>query len=84
MFEYYIIIIFLNRRATLTIHAIVMARNNSATKLVKKFAVPPGSVTKKAVLCERGLQQNLNSISGYDMALIRADNRDSRRLTVLR
>jgi hypothetical protein len=35
--EYYIIIIFLDRRAVLTIHAAVTARNNSATKSAKKL-----------------------------------------------
>lgn len=84
MLEYYIIIIFLDRRTFLTIHATVMARNNSEPDSVKKIAVFRDRPQKKAALAERGLQQNLNSISGYDMALMRADNRDRRRLTVLR
>jgi hypothetical protein len=45
--EYYIIIIFLDRRAVLTIHAAVTARNNSATKSAKKIAVSLVPATKK-------------------------------------
>ena len=91
MFEYYIIIMFLRRKAKPTIHVTVAARNNSTTKSVEKIVASLRPATnlhivrhKKTALCERGLQQNLNPVSGYDMALIRADNRDSRRLTVLR
>jgi len=37
MLEYYVIIMFLDRKVSATIHVTVVARNNSATKLAKKM-----------------------------------------------
>jgi hypothetical protein len=45
--EYYIIIIFIGRKAKVTIHVTVAARNNSAIKERKKITVSFRAATKK-------------------------------------